>query len=555
MVRKKGEEREMKKSFCSLLALVALFTLTGCDDPSSNTSNSGGETPQEINLVWWNDYEQPANGEADRGNAAYNRYFFAQDAIDAFEELYPNVHITQECHNSYGEIATDIQNGLSTGNIPNIASTYPDNVLAYEQAGVVLHAQEYFNDPEVGFGKIANAEGEIVDDPSSTLADLNLSSEESAYGDGDYLTMPYSRSSETLIVNQSVFDLDGAGEAGHTASSDPSINGGEQYIAPVAVDTKTPYEIPTDYTEVIALARRMKADFPETFADQRDEDGWFKAVPFCYDSPDNLFISFTQMMGIDYTDNTKPLFNNQDAKNMMIQLKKWNNEGLICTADQLQITNPTEGWHEYSTSVMNYGRIFMLVSSTTSGQYLGVDGYRATFTSTPTIGKKDMEIFSSSDAGEHYAISQGPSLVLFANRDEAVEKATFNFYKFLTNTENSASLAASSGYFPIRESSNDEEAVKNYIDAANEPANETSTDSEAHSAKINNYIGQTYKLNETYIENDDYFVAPVYSGSAACRTAVGNLVNYVFNTEATTDAEITALVDEAFATAYSAALQ
>ena len=546
----------MKKSVCSLfsIALCAL-AVTGCNTQPSSSTSVGNLRDLKAEVVWWNDYAQ--TGDA----GTTQRFDYVQNVIKEFNKLYPNITVKQENHNSYSQIATDITNGLAAGNIPSMASVYPDPTIVWDETpNAILHSEQYFNDPEIGFGKTVDEEGNVIDDPSSTYADIqsSIESEKSGYGEGPLLTLPYSRSSEALFLNQTVFDKVGAGLCGSDSDkdvmTDPSGKLQETYTAPTAEATKKAYEVPTDWTEMVSLARQMKVDFPSVFDGTKDDYGYFNALPICYDSGDNLFISFCKMMNIDYTSNEEVLFNNDDAKAMMVQLKKWNNEGLIGTADQLPISNPTEGWHEYSTSMVNYGKVFMLISSTTSGMYLGVDGYRVGVYQTPTIGGKDMPdvSFSSkvSKNGDHYAISQGPSLVLFGNKDENVQKATFLFYKFLTNTENGAGLAATTGYFANRPSSNSTGELKTIIDAADDPITDDNKDYADLTNKTNKYKGLSYKINEEYIEQNDYFIAPINDKSAAARTAVGNLVNTIFDTKATTDAEIEKLVDDAFTSAY-----
>ena len=532
----------MKRSVCSLLALASVgLILAGCTETSSSSTTTG--SGEEITLTWWNDYAQTGD------SATTQRYDYVQSVIEAFKTDHPNIHVVQENHNSYGEIAGDVTNALSAGgrNLPNIASVYPDNAVIWDETeGAVLHPEQYFEDPEIGFG--------------DTYADIqsSIEAEKSGYGSGPLLTLPYSRSSEAMFINETVFDKVGEGACGN--DSDPAVMGDlEKYTAPIAASTKVAYDVPTTWTEMIDLARQMKADFPEVFANQRDSQNMLKAVPICYDSGDNMFITFCKMMGIPYTDEASVLFNNDDAKQMMIQLKKWNNEGLIGTADQLPITNAEEGWHEYSTSMVNYGKVFILISSTTSGMYLGVDGYRAGVYQTPTIGGRDLEdaTFSSSvsQTGEHYAISQGPSLVLFEGGDEAINRATFEFYTFLTNTENGAGLSNTTGYFPVRASSNDTEELREIIDAADDTITDKSNSEADLTAKTNHYKGCSYQINEEYISQNDYFIATINDKSAATRSAVGTMVNTIFDTVATTDSEIETLVNNAFQTAYLASIQ
>ena len=404
----------MKKSVCSLFALVMIgFSVTGCSNKNPYIGTVDTDLKNiKADLVWWNDYAQTGSA------AATQRYDYAQNVIKEFNKIYPNISVKQVEYASYSEIAKAVDNGLAGGNIPNIASTYPDNVLSWDTDGAILHAEQYFDDYKLGFGVSMDDKGTFIEDNSTVYADIqaNIESEEAAYGSGDLLSLPYSRSSEALFINKTVFDKEGEGKCGQ--DSDHEVMAGqEEYVAPTANASKKKYSVPKDWKEMISLARQMKKDF-SIFSDanQRDQDGWFINVPICYDSGDNLFISFSKMAGIDYADQEKPLFNNDAAKQMMIQLKKWNNEGLLCTADQLTWSRTAPEYHSYSTSMVNYGQVFMLVSSTTSGMYLGVDGYNIDVYPTPTFGTDDYDNpASNATSGKHYAISQGPSLALFEN--------------------------------------------------------------------------------------------------------------------------------------------
>lgn len=523
----------MKKN----LGVVALTTLmlVGCGGNSETTPNTEDKSTidpnKQVEVIWWNNYQIPDDKkteEENRSNRNYFEYYYATDLIAAFEKEHPNIKVSMEYKGNYTEIYTAIKNGISTGNYPTIASTYQDNVAVYL-------------DNEISYDMTDFAK-ELESDSDFNQNYLNI---EKGCFNGKYYSLPYSKSGETLAINQTVFDQVGAGKSG---TDTKNSSGAAVYTAPVAKESKTKYEVPQNFYEMIEVARKMKADYPEVFANQRDEFGNFTAVPFCWDSAENMFITLMKNAGIAYTDGNaigdvrKNAWNNEQAKALMVQLKKWNNEGLIATQSQLPYTNKDKDYHQYSSTMVTNGVIFMAVSSTAGASYFATQGG---FQASLNHGLNYAEGTKAKDAK---VISQGPSLTFFKNRDNDVNKAAFEFYQYLTNTENSANLAVNKAYFPLRTSSYQTTQVKALTDAV-----KTTDADAAYKAKYNDYTGQALKLNETYTTDNSYFMSDVFKGSAETRTAIGNIVKDVFNAsvESTnTDEKIKEVVDKAFSDAW-----
>lgn len=510
-----------------VLALITMLGTVGCKKKPEEVVI---DPNKEVTVEWWNNYQVPdltkTTEEAARKDKKYTEYYFALDTIKAFNVEHPNIHVNTSYHGSYGNIATDIKDGLKVGSIPTIASTYADNVAYYDAQHATFDMTKFAENLEAD-------------------KDFNqnyLSVEKSVYG-GKYLSLPYSKSTEAFVVNQTLFDLEGAGKAG-TDTVDK--NGSPVYVAPVAKDTKKKYAVPENFYDMIDVARTMKADFPEVFENQLDGDGYFTAVPFCWDSTENMFISLLQNAGIDYTKGTgktlaeQLLWNSDKAKELVVELKKWNNEGLIATQNQLYITDAQNGYHAYSSDLVKNGKIFMSVSSTAGARYYANDGG---FLSTLNHG---LNWKKGSKAKDAKVISQGPSLTFFRNADEDVNKGAYIFYEFLTNSENSAKLASATSYFPVRESSNNSDVIKNFTSKAG-----TVTAESLYADKNAAYSGSALKLNEEYTANNNYFMSDAFETSSTSRTVVGNLINDVFKAKATTDEEIKKVVDDAFAAAWT----
>lgn len=524
----------MKRKSLGILALTSLL-LVGCGDKTSEKKDESGNSDKQVEVIWWNNYAVPSEGteEENRKKTTYTEYYYATDLIKAFEAANPNIKITMSYKGNYTKIYSAIKEGMATGNIPTIASTYQDNVAYYLDNDVSYDMSEFAKELE----------------KDSDFNQNYLSIEKGVFS-GKYYSLPYSKSAETLVVNQTVFDQEGAGKSGTDTTNS---SGAAVYTAPEAVASKAKYSIPQNFYEMIEVAKKMKSDYPSLFENQRDDNGYFTAVPFCWDSAENMFISLLKNSGNTYTNGSattaqeRLAWNSDAVKSIVKQLKKWNNDGLIATQNQLPETDTTNHYHEYSSTMVTRGQIFMAVSSTAGASYFATDGG---FKASLNHGLNWAEGSKASDAK---VISQGPSLTFFKNKDNDVNKAAFKFYQYLTNTENSAKLAVTKAYFPLRSSSYQTDTVKALTGAA-----KTVEATATYSEKYNDYTGQSLLLNENYTSENAYFMSDVFVGSAETRTAVGNILTTVFNKsveETNTDEKLNAVVDAAFKDAYDTSVK
>lgn len=566
---------KLNKKLTTLCASVlSLVSLVGCSNGDANVKSPEAVDydGSNVEVVWWNNYQDPyADGtlkdsstEEEIANAKkksnYKEYYYAKDVIDQFNKIekYKNIKITMMYKGSYSDIAKAATDAIPNGGQPTMLSGYQDNIAVYNGLGngVVFDSSDY-------------VKRDLEND--TDFSQKYLETEKNCYG-GKYLSLPYSKSSETLAVNKSVFDATGAGAIGENLNTKDKDNKDvRQYTAPIAESSKTAYTIPENIYEAMEVAKKMKTDFPKLFNNQkgdqlgnaaisaiepdstdnpeikqRDSQGYFTAVPFCWDSGENMFITMMENSGIGYTDSSKKslseqlVWNCDKAKEVLIQLKKWNNEGLFATQNQLYITNVQKNYHAYSSDLLKYGRVFMCVSSTAGARYFASD---AKYLAQMNHG---LNYAQGSKAKDAKVISQGPSLTFFTNKNPQVNSAAFEFYKFLTNTENSSKLAVNTSYFPLRASSAESDEIKAKKEAT------VPTAESKYNDKNNYYTGCSFKLDKEYQDNGNYFMSDVFDKSAASRTAVGNLVTEVLNSTASTDEQIKAAVDTAFATAVAA---
>lgn len=562
-----GESKKMRNFSRRLFIMLSL--IASCSTVLASCQVSDGNKIEDIKnldttITWWNNYIEPKD-PATANKTGFAEYFYEQEVIEGFNKIYPDIKVKTVYKGNYAKIASEINTAISVGNQPNIASVYGNSVAGFLKNNATLSLDSYVTNSDYGFGKGVDDNGNIVEDSSTSLDDINqsyLNAEKSQYQGNHYYSMPYSKSGESLVINKDVFEAEGSKAAGSDAYDS---KGALAYKAPISSSAKKKYNVPTNWKELIATARQMKIDYPNLFSTEKqyNSDGLFYAVPFCYESSQNMFISFAEMMDIPYSSNSSSnvndqiLFNNDKAKELVVQLKKWNNEGLICTQNQLPKTSDV--YHEYASSMLSYGRAFMVIVSTTHARYFSVTnnendkgGYIASMEETPVIDEncydgKTEEVTNSKSK----VISQGPSLTFFKKNDEKQNLASFLFYKYLTNTENSSKLAAQTAYFPIRNSSYNSEAIQNIVSDGKKEL----TEDNSYQERIKTYTGQAFNLNTTYTQEDRYFLSPVFDLSADCRTAVGNIIDTIFNNKnIKTDEEIRNAVDAAFNNAYNAVI-
>jgi multiple sugar transport system substrate-binding protein len=101
---------------------------------------------------------------------------------------------------------------------------------------------------------------------------------------------------------------------------------------------------------------------------------------------------------------------------------------------------------------------------------------------------------------DNAVIQQGASLFATNTVSPQEQYASYEFIKFLTNTENTAKFATSTGYLPVRKSAQDLDMVKALVE------DET------------NLYGQIYKVAQEALEYA-YYTPAVNNGSSA-RTSV-----------------------------------
>ncbi len=505
------------------LGVIAAAALAACGNttPSSSSSVLPAYDGSKVTIEFWNNYAEDPTPDDTSDDYNYEAYHYMQTMIADFNKQYPNITVKTKAYKNYPAIATDVEKGLKDGNTPDLAITY--GTYAYNWTEYLLDVTEK--------GKAMESDSDFI----KSYLDV----EKQQYGGKAYYTLPFGKSTESLMVNHEVFNAVGATAAGVAVE--------KGYPAPTAATSKKAYAHPSTFSDMMDLARTMKVDYPEIFANQYDDKGYFTAAPLIYETAENLFFTVMESAGIPYVaavDSAKDgvLFNNADAKAAVVQLKKWNNEGLIALGDNLYFTDEAKGYHAYPSSLFSAGKCFMIIATTRGSAWMAGDGYTVDYTKLPA--------WNSSSTVK--ATSQGGSMCFFQKANKQQEAASLLFYDFINTADNFAKLSVSTDYCPIRKSSYDTDLIKANVDAAKAGVTASSTVAEKRKA----LGGQVLSLNSAYAENDELFMSPVNKYSSTLRNAVKNLLVNVFaDKEAKTDEAITSLVEKEFTKAYDSTVK
>jgi multiple sugar transport system substrate-binding protein len=316
-----------------------------------------------------------------------------------FNKTYPNITINISGQGGYPDIQTKIGDAIAAGTTPTIAYCYPDHVANYLDAGAVMNLQNFVDDPTIGFLKENEADEGYhttggVDYYGADDYVQGYWNEGKAYQTSGLYSVPFTKSTEALYFNQTVFDQKG-------------------------------WNVPETWDQMWSLCDTIKSSYPDY-------------IPLGYDSDSNLFISGCASTGISYTSSTGAhyLFNNPGAKALMQTWVDKYNAGEL-------VTEGTLPNNAYTSTDFTQQKILMIVSSTGGASYADTTNFNVGVSALPSYTGHDLKI-----------ISQGPSLCFFQRGTWAQKYAAWLFYKFCTRSEWSARFAvASTGYDPVRISS------------------------------------------------------------------------------------------------------
>lgn len=480
----------MKRKMLLVLAMATVgMSIASCGNTNSGTSNdTTGIMKEKTEITLWTT------------TGANNRPQL-ESYIEAFKKVEPNITINNVYQSaSYNELESMITKGFIAGNYPDIVQGYPDNVANYIDYGKAVKLDSYIDNAEYGWNDFDKSD--IVKAYQDEGREYTV--------EGTY-SVPYSKSTEEVFYNADVLiglDLSGV---------DKSINGGAP-LNTTYFDNLTWDEL---FNKLCPAIVKYNDSLPAAEKILKT-DQEYHAV-FAYDSDDNLFITLAKQYGYGYTsvkDGKGSVdFNNSEMKSLLKTFKNAYDKGYI-------ITKGSAGGN-YTNTYFNLQNTLFSVGSTGGVKYQ-FDASHPMNVNVARIPQADLK--------NPYTINQGPSLCVLDHNDENRKLASWLFYKYMTNVDNSLDWAINSGYSGIR---NSNFTNAEYIEAK-DPTTKQEKTLDILMAKSAAYLPKI---------NDDMFVSPAFKGSSQCRTAVGGLMTKVLTSDGTDET-----IDKLFQDAYSTAV-
>lgn len=354
--------------------------------------NEGFDTSKDVNIKFY----------TTMGQELQNVF---QIYLEDFNALYPNIHVDAQFIGGYDDVRDQMNTEIAAGKSDvNVAYCYPDHIATYNTAKSVIALDNLIDDKEYGF-----SDDEVNDFVKAYYE------EGSSLGDGKMYSLPFSKSSEVLYYNKTVFDKHGLKAPTHWFSK--------------GADDKLSMEYVCDF---------LKKEYQDS-------------IPLGYDSDSNWFITMCAQNNIPYTSATgnNYLFNNDAAKELVTKFKGWYDEGWLTTKSLYG------GYTSTLFTTTEKQNSFMTIGSSAGASH-----------QSPADNRFEVDIVPvpQCDENNKAVIQQGPNVCIFNGTDPQKIMASWLFVKyFTTNVEFQAQFSMTSGYTPVIKSVFENDTYKEFL--------------------------------------------------------------------------------------------
>lgn len=466
-----------KLKLLAALPIVALFSLTSCDD--------GATTSNTINV--WTGFGDSMTTQL-------------ENILTDYEASHEGLDIVHTGQGGYDNLLAAIVGSVSTRTYPQLAVAYPDHMAQYQESGILFDLTSTIEADGMDLNKFF---------PNYLEENLQIVPDH-------VMGLPFNKSTEVMTTNQDFIDI--LIKMTETKEGADKITG-----------------VPTTWQEVetFGLAARKALDETNAWNKVIGEDGkvYSDAIAagdagvnvaidltnvgsndfyvLSYDSQANFFITMVRQWGGTYTSveeigNGKTQgymqYKSQEVVDMLKFFNRLFNEGIIGIPSFYGEASYT------STPFKAYKTIFTIGSS--AGVSNCVDGDKINVQINPIPYNADKPEFK-------YVISQGTNLVMFKNADEENRKNSFELLKTLAyDADTNATFAKNTGYIPVTTDAYESTIYQNYLN----DSTLTGTAKTMRDAVKTNF--DVYQGNQGWTQ----YVDPGFVGSSSIRANVTGIM-------------------------------
>ncbi len=450
-----------KAGALALTAAASLCLFTGCHGARETTAFS---VPEEFDTS--KDYEITFWAKNDTNITQTEIY---KQAIEDFQELYPNITVNLRLYTDYGDIYNDVITNISTGTTPNVCITYPDHIATYMTGqNTVVPLDELMSDEKYGLG------GSQVNFDSPAADEIIPQFLEECSLNGHYYALPYMRSTEACYINKTYVE---------------------------ALGYTLPETLTWDFIwEVSEAATAM------------NEDGTYQVngqdvmIPFIYKSTDNMMIQMLRQLGAGYsTDSGEIQLFNDATTELLNTIAAHVKTGAFST---FKISG-------YPANFLNAGQCIFAIDSTAGATWMGTDAPLSDISEDSLVDfETEVMMIPQFDPDNPQMISQGPSVCVFNKTDPQEVLASWLFAQYLLTNDVQIAYARTEGYIPVTTKAQESDEYQDYLSREGEDNND--------------YYDVKIKASKLLLDNiGNTFTTPVFNGSTSLRDAAGQLIEDV----------------------------
>ncbi len=450
-----------KAGALALTAAASLCLFTGCHGARETTAFS---VPEEFDTS--KDYEITFWAKNDTNITQTEIY---KQAIEDFQELYPNITVNLRLYTDYGDIYNDVITNISTGTTPNVCITYPDHIATYMTGqNTVVPLDELMSDEKYGLG------GSQVNFDSPAADEIIPQFLEECSLNGHYYALPYMRSTEACYINKTYVE---------------------------ALGYTLPETLTWDFIwEVSEAATAM------------NEDGTYQVngqdvmIPFIYKSTDNMMIQMLRQLGAGYsTDSGEIQLFNDTTTELLNTIAAHVKTGAFST---FKISG-------YPANFLNAGQCIFAIDSTAGATWMGTNAPLSDISEDSLVDfETEVMMIPQFDPDNPQMISQGPSVCVFNKTDPQEVLASWLFAQYLLTNDVQIAYARTEGYIPVTTKAQESDAYQDYLSREGEDNND--------------YYDVKIKASKLLLDNiGNTFTTPVFNGSTSLRDAAGQLIEDV----------------------------